>query len=162
VKRPGGLEEIVQPPASDGNVKVPLGPVILTHVPAIAWVTGSAGDPGAEATVKPPREKGVPGVVASFTTSVLLCPGVAVNDTVKPPVNTPEASIAQAGLTSSGSVSEPPEMEIVHGRTLPVETNPPPVMLTVPHPGAAAAGDITTTGVAVSVNTDALEMDPPE
>lgn len=168
VKRPDGLEEIVQPPASDGFAKVPLGPVIWTHVPALAWFTGSVSDPGAEATVKAPREKGVPGVVASFTSSVLLCGGVAVSDTVKPPVNTPEASMAQVWLTSSGAVRvPPPRMEIVHGRELPVETNPPPVMLTVPHPGGAVVGDIATTGVAVKVNPDAgrvggLEMDPPE
>ena len=74
-KRPAGLEEIAQPPASDESPPAKLFAlvnVMLTSVPAGSGLTGvnAVSAVGMASTRNAPREKGLLGVVASLMETV--------------------------------------------------------------------------------------------
>lgn len=126
----------MQTPASNGP-KNERGPLNRIHVPATPELAESVGNPGGPSTLNVPgvMRKGPPGVVGSSIFMVPACPDVAVSETAKPALKVPEGSMVQVLLTISGSVSVPAVMITAQLLVLPVETNPPPVMLTDPQPG---------------------------
>lgn len=74
-KRPAGLEEIAQPPASDESPPAKLAAlvnVMPTNVPAGSGLAGvnAVSAVGMASTVNGPREKGLLGVVASLMETV--------------------------------------------------------------------------------------------
>jgi hypothetical protein len=111
--------------------------------------------------------KGPPGVVASTTLMTPVSPAVAAVPTTKLAVNVPSGLMVHCLLTTSTKSTSPPCGLSWQFRTVAALTNPPPVMLTVPQPGGALAGDITiafaASGLGTFVYPDAPDdHEPPE
>jgi hypothetical protein len=152
-KSPVGLDDMVHAPTSFGWSNRGAGLAIETSIPAAPELgVVDAMAPTALSTRNVPAEKGPPVVVASTIEIVPVWPEVAEVATVKPALNVPEPSIRQVVPARSAGDRGPPKVN-EQLRVVPVETNPPPAMLTVCQPGVASVGDITMAPVEDGLDT---------